>query len=54
VVAGGAVVRGEFPDHFVIAGVPAKVVRRYSPEAGWHAPPGSGEPRTLGALLPGA
>lgn len=38
VVAGGAVVRGEFPDHSVIAGVPAKVVRSYDPEAGWHAP----------------
>lgn len=38
VVAGGAVVRGEFPDHSVIAGVPGKVVRRYTPGAGWHAP----------------
>jgi acetyltransferase-like isoleucine patch superfamily enzyme len=35
VVAGGAVVRGEFPDHSVIAGVPAKVVRRYDPASGW-------------------
>ncbi len=70
VVAGGAVVRGEFPDHCVIAGVPAKVVRRYSPEEGWHVPVSdgepsgeprpelrpepSGEPSPLGALLPGA
>lgn len=38
VVAGGAVVRGEFPDHCVIAGVPARVVRRYSPGSGWHPP----------------
>jgi acetyltransferase-like isoleucine patch superfamily enzyme len=38
VVAGGAVVRGEFPDHSVIAGVPAKVVRRYDPDSGWHPP----------------
>ncbi|MEV5750881.1 acyltransferase [Actinoallomurus sp. NPDC052308] len=38
VVAGGAVVRGEFPDHSVIAGVPAKVVRRYDPESGWRPP----------------
>jgi acetyltransferase-like isoleucine patch superfamily enzyme len=38
VVAGGAVVRGAFPDHSVIAGVPAKVVRRHSPELGWHSP----------------
>ena len=38
VVAGGAVVRGEFPDHSVIAGVPAKVVRRYEPGSGWFPP----------------
>ncbi|MGW5263610.1 acyltransferase [Microbispora sp. NPDC004025] len=38
VVAGGAVVRGEFPDHSVIAGVPAQVVRRHSPDLGWHSP----------------
>jgi carbonic anhydrase/acetyltransferase-like protein (isoleucine patch superfamily) len=35
VVAAGAVVRGEFPDHAVLAGVPAKLVRRWSPEEGW-------------------
>jgi carbonic anhydrase/acetyltransferase-like protein (isoleucine patch superfamily) len=29
VVAAGAVVRGEFPDHAVLAGVPARVVRRH-------------------------
>jgi acetyltransferase-like isoleucine patch superfamily enzyme len=38
VVAGGAVVRGEFPDHCVLAGVPARVVRRYDPDLGWHTP----------------
>ncbi|MFG3439336.1 acyltransferase [Nonomuraea sp. NPDC047897] len=38
VVAGGAVVRGEFPDHSVVAGVPAKVVRSYDAELGWRAP----------------
>lgn len=38
VVAGGAVVRGEFPDHSVIAGVPAKIVRSYDPENGWRPP----------------
>jgi acetyltransferase-like isoleucine patch superfamily enzyme len=37
-VAGGAVVRGEFPDHCVIAGVPAKVVRRHDPQDGWQPP----------------
>ncbi|MEU5865849.1 MULTISPECIES: DapH/DapD/GlmU-related protein [unclassified Nonomuraea] len=38
VVAGGAVVRGEFPDHSVVAGVPARRVRGYTPELGWHDP----------------
>jgi serine acetyltransferase len=35
VVAAGAVVRGEIPDHCVIGGVPAKVIKDFSPEAGW-------------------
>ena len=35
VVAAGAVVRGTFPDHCVLAGVPAKIVRRYVPGSGW-------------------
>jgi acetyltransferase-like isoleucine patch superfamily enzyme len=36
VVAGGAVVAGgEIPDFSVVAGVPARVVRRYDPGAGW-------------------
>jgi serine acetyltransferase len=34
-VAAGAVVRGEFPDHVVLGGVPAKVLRHYTPEGGW-------------------
>lgn len=38
VVAAGAVVRGEVPDHAVVAGVPAKVVRRWDPEGGWQPP----------------
>ncbi|HLU71855.1 MAG TPA: acyltransferase [Nonomuraea sp.] len=38
VVAGGAVVRGEFPDHSVVAGVPARLVRTYDAELGWHDP----------------
>jgi acetyltransferase-like isoleucine patch superfamily enzyme len=38
VVAGGAVVRGEFPDHSVVAGVPARLVRSYDPARGWHSP----------------
>jgi acetyltransferase-like isoleucine patch superfamily enzyme len=35
VVGAGAVVRGEFPDHAVLAGIPATVVRQYDPELGW-------------------
>jgi acetyltransferase-like isoleucine patch superfamily enzyme len=35
VVGAGAVVRGEYPDHAVLAGVPARVLRRYDPETGW-------------------
>jgi serine acetyltransferase len=35
VVAAGAVVRGEIPDHCVVGGVPAKVIKDFSPEAGW-------------------
>ncbi len=35
VVAAGSVVRGIVPDHCVVAGVPARVVRMYEPDAGW-------------------
>ncbi|WP_246363552.1 acyltransferase [Nonomuraea rhodomycinica] len=52
VVAGGAVVRGEFPDHSVVAGVPARLVRTYDPELGWHAP--GGRPGADGAVADGA
>ncbi|MGV9328055.1 acyltransferase [Streptosporangium sandarakinum] len=38
VVAAGAVVRGEFPDHSVIAGIPARVVRHHVPGHGWLPP----------------
>ncbi|MET0726974.1 MAG: acyltransferase [Acidimicrobiales bacterium] len=44
VVGAGAVVRGRFPDHAVLAGVPAKVVRRYEPGTGW-------EPRLRDVLI---
>jgi carbonic anhydrase/acetyltransferase-like protein (isoleucine patch superfamily) len=37
-VAGGSVVRGVVPDYSVIAGVPAKVVRRYTDGEGWVPP----------------
>jgi serine acetyltransferase len=38
-VAAGAVVRGTFPDHAVLGGVPAKVLRHYSRESGWRSGP---------------
>jgi serine acetyltransferase len=41
VVAAGAVVRGVFPDHCVIAGVPARIVKRYVAGSGWVS--GSGD-----------
>lgn len=44
VVAAGAVVRGPVPDHCVVAGVPARVVRRWLPERGWVDVDGTGEP----------
>ncbi|MGH8995190.1 MAG: DapH/DapD/GlmU-related protein [Acidimicrobiales bacterium] len=37
VVAAGAVVRGRVPDHCVVAGVPARVIRRYVEGRGWMA-----------------
>jgi acetyltransferase-like isoleucine patch superfamily enzyme len=52
VVAGGAVVRGEFPDHSVIAGIPAKVVRHYVPGEGW-LPPHLGGAEAPGSETPG-
>lgn len=38
VVGAGAVVRGEVPDHAVVAGAPARVVRSWDPEKGWQPP----------------
>jgi serine acetyltransferase len=38
VVAAGSVVRGEFPDHCVLAGAPARMVRRHVPGLGWEPP----------------
>lgn len=35
VVGAGAVARGHFPDHAVLAGTPARVVRRYEDGSGW-------------------
>jgi serine acetyltransferase len=36
-VAAGAVVRGTFPDHVVLGGVPARILRHYSLETGWQS-----------------
>ncbi|WP_031071434.1 acyltransferase [Streptomyces sp. NRRL S-118] len=38
VVAAGAVVRGEVPDHAVVAGAPARVVRSWDAVNGWQPP----------------
>ncbi len=38
-VAAGAVVRGTFPGHVVLGGVPARVLRHYDAERGWVAGP---------------
>ncbi|NYE39588.1 acyltransferase [Streptomyces fulvorobeus] len=38
VVAAGAVVRGEVPDHAVVAGAPARVVRSWTSDRGWQPP----------------
>lgn len=35
VVGAGSVVRGEIPDHAVVAGVPARIMRRFEPGSGW-------------------
>jgi serine acetyltransferase len=37
-VAAGSVVRGDFPDHCVVAGVPGKVVRRRNRDGTWEPP----------------
>lgn len=43
VVAAGSVVRSSFPDHSVIGGVPARIIRCYEPGVGWVRPDGSGD-----------
>ena len=45
VVAAGAVVRGEVPDHCVAAGTPARIVRRHVEGRGWVATEPDGTPR---------
>ncbi len=38
VVGAGSVVRGQVPDHCVVAGVPGRIVREYVPGEGWSRP----------------
>ena len=35
VIAAGSVVRGDIPDHSVVAGVPGRILRQYRPGLGW-------------------
>lgn len=44
VVAAGSVVRGDVPDYCVVAGTPARIVRRFFPEHGWVATDKDGAP----------
>ncbi|CAN5649722.1 acyltransferase [soil metagenome] len=44
VVAAGAVVRGVVEDHAIVAGSPARVVRRLEPDLGWVTPSGDLRP----------
>lgn len=45
VVAAGAVVRGDVPDHTVVAGAPARAVRTLDPSRGWRPPLRTPPPR---------
>jgi carbonic anhydrase/acetyltransferase-like protein (isoleucine patch superfamily) len=42
VVAAGSVVRGVVADYCVVAGVPARVIKEFSPGSGWTAPGADG------------
>ena len=48
VVAAGSVVRGVIPDHSVVGGAPAKVLRRYEPGVGWIGSSGDIRPVLVG------
>ncbi len=55
VIAAGSVVRGTVPDHCVVAGVPARVVRTYVPGSGWqplHPPAAPAPPSAPPAGFP--
>ena len=45
VVAAGSVVRGDIPDRCVVAGTPARIVRRFFSEQGWVATNPDGTPK---------
>ncbi|SCD92407.1 transferase hexapeptide (six repeat-containing protein), partial [Streptomyces sp. SolWspMP-sol7th] len=49
VVAAGSVVRGTVPDHAVVAGAPARVVRRWDEATGWQPPLRTPAPRAASA-----
>ncbi|WP_395693133.1 acyltransferase [Nocardioides sp.] len=50
VVAAGAVVRGSVPDHTVVGGAPARVIRRYEPGVGWIGTGGDVRPVVVATL----
>ena len=52
VVGAGSVVRGQIPDHCVVAGVPARIIRAYVAGDGWR--PMRGSASLDGASLDGA
>jgi len=58
VIAAGSVVRGTVPDHCVVAGVPAKVIRTYVPGDGWSSgpwpPPSSAAPSSIASAAAAA
>jgi acetyltransferase-like isoleucine patch superfamily enzyme len=47
VVAANAVVRGHVPDNTVVAGAPAKPVRRWTEDEGWQPPIRTAPPRAI-------
>ena len=53
-VAAGSVVRGEVPDRVLVAGAPARVIRRWDPAAGWQPPLRTPPPASPGAAPPAA
>ncbi|MGB0099859.1 MAG: acyltransferase [Nocardioides sp.] len=52
VVAAGSVVRGEVPDHSVVGGAPARVLRRFEPGIGWVGTRGDVRPVIPGMFGP--